>query len=168
MKNLNLDIGFKGNVSVSAQAIPLQEGYLKLGGIVDPEATSALSFGRVVSAESAKPDVFKAGKASGNVVRGISIWDDSIAANAPAHPDSYLQGLPCAVLAHGFAFVNGWTKEATGAIDPVIGAVVIFNTTSGAIEFLESGSSAPSGYEILEGASVKDVDEDNGALVYLG
>ncbi|MGP1459894.1 MAG: hypothetical protein ACTTKL_11425 [Treponema sp.] len=32
-KNMDLGIGFKGSAKINAQAIPMQEGYLKLGGI---------------------------------------------------------------------------------------------------------------------------------------
>ena len=31
---MNLTIGFKGNLKLNAQSVPLAEGYLKLGGIV--------------------------------------------------------------------------------------------------------------------------------------
>lgn len=164
--NLTLDIGFKGQLSLNAQAVPLQEGYLKLGGITDPDG-SDLPFGVVVSADPLTPDIFEAGAASGNVVRGVSVFDDAIAQNAPAHPNKYLAGLPCAAINHGFFYLGSWTKTATGAIDPVIGCKVIYNTTSGVIEFLASSGSAPSGWAVLANADVRNVDADNGALVYL-
>lgn len=165
--NLNLTLGFKGQLKLNAQAVPMQEGYLKLGGIVDATETAGLKFGLVASCDPDTPDAIVKGCASGNVVRGIVVFDDAIAQNAPAHPDKYLCGLPCAVLNHGFMWLNGWTKKATGAIDPVIGCKVIYNTTSGVVEFLAASDSAPEGWAELNGASVRDVDADNGALVYL-
>ena len=49
--NLSLAIGFKGQLALNAQAVPMQEGYLKLGGIVDDtNQANGLSFGVVVSA----------------------------------------------------------------------------------------------------------------------
>lgn len=164
--NLSLDIKFKGQLELKAQAVPMQEGYLKLGGITDP-AGNDLDFGVVVSADPTTPDMFEAGCASGNVVRGVSVFDDSIAQNAPAHPTKYLAGLPCACINHGFFYLAGWTKNATGAIDPKIGCKVIYNTTSGVIEFLESSGSAPDGWAVLENADVRNVTTDNGALIYL-
>lgn len=165
--NLTLSIGIKGQVKPNAQVIPLQEGYLKLGGVVDASQTNGLVFGVVASAAAATPDVFTAGTASGKLVRGVCVFDDAIAQNAPAHPNSYLAGFQCSVLNHGFMWLGSWTKTATGAADPVIGSVVIFNNTTGNIEFMAAGSSAPEGFTILDGASVRSVDPDNGALIYL-
>lgn len=165
--NLDLKIGFKGQIELNAQAVPLQEGYLKLGGIVDPDSTSALSFGVVVSSDPDDAGIISAGKTSGNIVRGVSVFDDAIAQNSPAHPSSYLQGMPCAVLNHGFMYLKSYTKTSTGAIDPVIGCKVIYNTTTGAIEFIESTGTVADGYAELSNAEVRDVDTDNGALLYL-
>jgi hypothetical protein len=164
--NLNLDIGFKGQLKLKAQAVPMMEGYLKLGGVTDPDGAD-LEFGVVVSADPTTPNLFEAGAASGNVVRGVSVFDDAIAQNAPAHPNKYLAGLPCAAITHGFFYIAGWTKNATAAIDPVIGCKVIYNTTTGVIEFLASTGSAPSGWAELTNADVRDVTSDNGALIYL-
>lgn len=165
--NLSLTLGFKGQLSLNAQAVPLQEGYLKLGGIVDTSETNGLAFGVVVSADPDTPDSFEKGCASGNVVRGVCVFDDAIAQNAPAHPNKYLCGLPCAAINHGFLWLASWTKTATNAIDPAIGCKVIYNTTSGVIEFLAASGSAPDGWADLANAQVRDVDADNGALIYL-
>ena len=165
--NLSLSFGFKGQLSLNAQAVPLQEGYLKLGGFVSTNETNGLKFGVVVSADPTTPDLFVAGIPSGNAIRGVCVFDDSIAQNAPAHPDKYLAGMPCAALNHGFMWLGSWTKTATGAIDPTLSCMVICNNTTGAIEFIPTGSDVPSGYTELENASVRSVDPDNGALIYL-
>ena len=165
--NLSLTVGFKGQAAINGQAVPLQEGYLKIGGIVDVTETGGLSFGVVASADPDTPDSFTKGCASGNVVRGVCVFDDSIAQNAPAHPDRYLAAMPCAVLNHGFMWLASWTKTATGAIDPTIGCKAIYNTTSGVIEFLASDGTVPDGWALLDSASVRSVDTDNGALIYL-
>ncbi len=162
-KNMELDIGFKGCAGIGAQAVPMQEGYLKLGGI----AGSNLNFGVVVSAHPDTPDTFTAGCPSGNIVRGVCVFDDAIAQNAPAHPDMYLKALPCAALNHGFAWLSGWTKTAAGAIEPAIGCKAIFKNDTGALEFIADSASAPSGWSDLTGASVRAVAPDNGALLYL-
>lgn len=174
--NLDLSIGFKGQLKLNAQVVPLQEGYLKLGGLVSTSQTGGLKFGVVASVDPDEPDVYTAGATSGNVVRGISVFDDSIAQNAPGHPNSYLAGMPCAVLNHGFCYIGGWTKTASTtsestttvvAIDPALGCKVIFNNTTGAIEFLAASGSAPTGWTVLTNAEVRDVDPDNGALIYI-
>ncbi len=162
--NMDLSIGFKGSAKINAQAIPMQEGYLKLGGI----AGETLPFGSVVSAHPDTPDEFKKGCPSGNVVRGVTVFDDAIAQNAPAHSDKYLEGLPCAAINHGFLWLSGWTKTAPGAIEPVIGCKVIFKDDTGAVEFVAGATAVPAGWTELKNASVRGVDVDNGALVFLG
>ena len=166
-KNMDLTIGFKGQAKINAQAVPLQEGYLKLGGVVSTALTAGLKFGVVVSAPTNDLNNFKAGQTGTDVVRGIAVFDDAIAQNAPAHPDRYLAGMPCAALNHGFMYLGSWGKTSTGAIDPVIGCKVIFKNATGEIEFLAASGSAASGWTVLDGASVRDVDADNGALIYL-
>lgn len=175
-KNMDLTIGFKGQVSLNAQAVPLQEGYLKLGGIVSTSLTAGLVFGRVVSAPTNDMNVFKAGQTGTDVVRGIAVFDDSVAQNAPAHPDRYLAGMPCAAINHGFMWLGNWTKTATkvagegtaaAAIDPVIGCKVIYKKATGEIEFCAAADTPVSDWAVLDGASVRDVDPDNGALIYL-
>lgn len=166
-KNLALDIGLKGQLALNAQAVPLQEGYLKLGGIVDATETNGLKFGLVVSADADAPDSFVKGQSGSNVVRGVCVFDDAIAQNAPAHPDKYLCGMPCAVLNHGFMWLSEWDTAESTEITPVIGCKVIFNTTSGVIGFIASGASVPDGYAELSDADVRSVDADNGALIYL-
>lgn len=161
-KNLNLTIGFKGQVKLNAEAVPLQEGYLKLGGIAD----DILKFGIVASADADATSTFGAG-AGFDFVRGIVVFDDAIAQNAPAHPDCYLAGMPCAVLNHGFCYIGTWGKTATGAIDPTFGCKVIFKDATGEIEFIDAETSVPSSWTELTNAEVRDIDADKGALIYL-
>ena len=93
--NLSLGIGFKGQLNLNAQAVPMQEGYLKLGGIVDAtNQANGLPFGVVVSAPADDPTAIVAGAGSGNTIRGISVFDDAIAQNALGHPGKYLAGMP--------------------------------------------------------------------------
>ena len=166
-KNLSLDIGFKGQLKLNAQAVPLQEGYLKLGGIVDTTETNGLTFGVVVSADADTPDSFTKGKTGTNIVRGVCVFDDAIALNLPAHPDKYLCGMPCAVLNHGFMWLADWDTSDSSEITPAIGCKVVYNTTSGVIGFIASDAAVPDGYAELSDADVRSVDADNGALIYL-
>jgi len=160
--NLSLQLGFKGQLALNAQAVPMQEGYLKLGGIVDAtNQSSGLTFGVVVSAPADDPSAIVAGAGSGNVIRGISVFDDAIAQNSPAHPNKYLAGMPCAFIAKGLVKVQSWE---TGK-DPVIGYKVQFADATGAIGFVSS--SADGSHTLLAGATVVEVTDD-GAYVWLG
>ena len=160
--NLSLSIGFKGQLALNAQAVPMQEGYLKLGGIVDAtNQANGLPFGVVVSAPADDPTAIVAGAGSGNVVRGISVFDDAIAQNALGHPGKYLAGMPCAFIAKGLVKMQSWE---TGK-DPVIGYKVQFADATGAIGFV--ASSADASHTLLAGATVVEVTDD-GAYVWLG
>lgn len=160
--NLSLSIGFKGQLALNAQAEPMQEGYLKLGGIVDAtNQANGLAFGVVVSAPADDPTAIVAGAGSGNVIRGISVFDDAIAQNALGHPGKYLAGMPCAFIAKGLVKMQSWE---TGK-DPVIGYKVQFADATGAIGFV--ASSADASHTLLAGATVVEVTDD-GAYVWLG
>ena len=160
-KNLSLSIGFKGQLKLNAQAVPMQEGYLKLGGIVDATQTNGLSFGVVCSADASTPGQIVAGKGSGNVIRGIVVFDDAIAQNAIAHPGKYLTGMPCAFINKGLLKVQSWE---TGK-DPVIGYKVQYKDDDGTIGFVSS--SADASHTLLDGAKVVEVTDD-GAYIWLG
>ena len=160
--NLSLSIGFKGQLALNAQAVPMQEGYLKLGGIVDAtNQANGLPFGVVVSAPADDPTAIVAGAGSGNTIRGISVFDDAIAQNALGHPGKYLAGMPCAFIAKGLVKMQSWE---TGK-DPVIGYKVQFADATGAIGFV--ASSADASHTLLDGAKVVEVTDD-GAYVWLG
>lgn len=160
--NLSLNIGFKGQLKLNAQAVPMMEGYLKLGGIVDAtNQSTGLSFGVVCSAPADDPTAIVAGAGSGNVIRGIVAFDDAIAQNAIAHPGKYLAGMPCSFIAKGLVKVQSWE---TGK-DPVIGYKVQFKDADGVIGFVSS--SADASHTLLAGASVVEVTDD-GVYVWLG
>lgn len=160
--NLSLAIGFKGQLALNAQAVPMQEGYLKLGGIVDAtNQANGLPFGVVVSAPADDPTAIVAGAGSGNTIRGISVFDDAIAQNALGHPGKYLAGMPCAFIAKGLVKMQSWE---TGK-DPVIGYKVQYADATGVIGFV--ASSADASHTLLAGATVVEVTDD-GAYVWLG
>lgn len=160
--NLSLAIGFKGQLALNAQAVPMQEGYLKLGGIVDAtNQANGLPFGVVVSAPADDPTAIVAGAGSGNIIRGISVFDDAIAQNAPAHPNKYLAGMPCAFIAKGLVKIMSWE---TGK-GPVLGYKVQYKDDDGTIGFVSS--SADASHTLLDGAKVVEVTDD-GAYVWLG
>lgn len=162
VNNLVLNIGFKGQLTLNGEVVPLQEGYLELGGFVDTDASDGLKFGVVASSAAGAEHVFSPGKGAGNTVRGICVFDNAVAQNAPTHPDRYLAGLPCAVLTHGFVWIGTWAKDSSA---PALDSKVGFNSTTGEVGFYTG--TAPVGYEELANAQVRDIDPDKGALVYL-
>ena len=160
--NLSLSVGFKGQLKLTAQAVPLQEGYLKLGGIVDAtNQSTGLPFGVVCSASSDNPTQIVAGNSGANITRGIVVFDDAIAQNAIAHPGKYLAGMPCAFINKGLVKITDWEDS----LDPVIGYKVEFNNSTGAIGFVSS--SAGASHTVLAGATVLEITDD-GAYVWLG
>lgn len=145
--NMKLDIGFKGQLKLNAQVVPMQEGYLKLGGI----AGANIPFGVAVTSEDDNSKIFNVGGAG--TFRGIAVFDDAISQNAPAHPNEYLKGFPCAVLSHGFF----WLEKYEGEVS--LSSKVYFNEEKGVINF-------SAGTEITN-ASIRDIDEEKGVLIYL-
>ena len=103
----------------------------------------------------------------GTIPRGIVVYRPDIAMNDNAKPDYILQGAPLAVAYFGTLWLATWTKTAAGAIDPVVGCVVIAKEDTGIIEFLASGA-APGGWYKLANCSVKSVSADtNGVLLFV-
>jgi len=103
----------------------------------------------------------------GTIARGIVIYRPDIAMNDVAKPDYILQGAPLTIAYFGTIWLATWTKTAAGAIDPVVGCVVIAKEDTGIIEFLASGS-APGGWTKMTNCSVKSVSADtNGVLLFV-
>ena len=124
----------------------------------------------------------------GSTVRGITLYDASVAENDPAKPNYIIQGAPITLMYQGQIWVKSWigastwtggttglvtTQDSsgvtlTGALaTPVLGAVVVASNVTGEIGFLASGTSAPSGYSIIS-AVVKSVSLDtNGVMLYI-
>ena len=160
--NLSLQLGFKGQLQLNAEAVPMQEGYVKLGGIVDATNQSAgLPFGVVCSAPADDPHQIVAGNSGSNVTRGIVAFDDAIAQNAIAHPGKYLAGMPCSFIVKGLVKVMSWE---TGK-DPQLGYKVQFANSDGKIGFVSS--SADASHTLLAGATVVEVTDDC-AYILLG
>lgn len=102
----------------------------------------------------------------GSVARGIVVYRPDIAMIDLSKPNYILQGTPLSIAYFGPIWLGSWTKTAAGAIDPVLGAVVIAKNDTGIIEFLASGTSAPTGWTALANTKVKSVSTDtNGVLL---
>jgi len=124
----------------------------------------------------------------GSTVRGMTMYDASVAENDPAKPNYIIQGAPITLMYQGQIWLKTWigattwtggttglvtTQDAsgvtlTGALaNPVLGAVVVASNVTGEVGFLASGSSAPTGYSIIS-ATIKSVSTDtNGVMLFL-
>ena len=104
----------------------------------------------------------------GTQPRGIVIYRPDIAMIDTSKPGYVLQGAPITVVYAGNIWLGSWTKTATSAIDPVLGADVIAKNDTGVIEFRASGTGAPAGWLALTGCSVKSVDAStSGVMLYV-
>ena len=124
----------------------------------------------------------------GSTIRGVTMYDASVAENDPAKSNYIIQGAPITLMYQGQMWFKTWigastwqggttglvtTQDAsgvtlTGALaNPTLGAVVVASNVTGEIGFLASGSSAPTGYSIIS-AAIKSVSTDtNGIMLFL-
>lgn len=132
-----------------------------IGGILSTAntTTSGAGFGAVVSRLPAAANEFYYGAVTSGFICGIVQFDAGIAQNDPAHPNYPLLGQPVTVGVDGPYHYNGWNKSAPSAIDPVPGCVVIFNQTTGEIQFMANGASPSNPWSVLTGAYVSNQDE---------
>jgi hypothetical protein len=121
----------------------------------------------------------------GSTVRGITMYDASVAENDPAKPNYIIQGAPITLMYQGQMWFKTWigastwqggttglvtTQDSSGVTltnalaTPVLGAVVVASNVTGEIGFLASGSSAPTGYSIIS-ATIKSVSTDTGGVM---
>jgi hypothetical protein len=159
-------VSYRGKAPINGYPAGPKEMRLTVGGIFDSSKTENIGneayFGRVVSADAAAPHNFYIG-AGGDVHTGIVLFDEAIAQNQPAGSDHYIADTPMTVLRKGPVAYSSWRKTATSAIDPVIGCEVIYNDTTGEVQFLASGS-APSGWTIAP-AAVLDVSDSGDSVI---
>lgn len=167
--NLALSMGYKG--SGKAQALPIYEdqGAFTLGGVPSSDDTQTPKFGVVVSRNPAAtaPGKFYCGIPTDYIKSGIIMYSGAIAMLDPAKPDSFLGNQPMTVMNFGNMWFATWTKTAPGAIDPTIGCVVICNNTTGVIEFIPQGSTAPTGWTVIPADVKSRNDTTSGAMLFV-
>ncbi len=119
--------------------------------------------------------------------RGVLLFDASISQNDPAKPNYTIQGTPLTFAYKGPVWIQsfiGSTNNVAGSnalagkdlsgvaltgyqSTPLLNSVVVASNVTGEIGFLATGSSAPSGYSIIN-ATVKSVSLDtSGVLLFL-
>jgi hypothetical protein len=152
-------VAYRGQTPVNGMPVGPKDGYKILGGFLDPNdvnnaGISTLTFGYAVSALPATPAQFVVGQPTGYIFRGVAKFDESIAYNQPFLPGGYIIGTDATLISSGWFRISSYNKTATGAIDPVLGSLVIVDITTGEIQFVAAGTaSAPTGWEFLKTVS---------------
>jgi hypothetical protein len=169
--NMNFsDIQFKGATAQNGVPIFNHDGApITTGGYISSLETQTAYFGRVVSAEDATPRTWLMGIGGTRKVVGILQNDYATNENSPFKAGYLLAGLPATAIFFGPCWMESWTHAGTGThTTPLRGDVVIYNNTTGAIEFLPVLTAVPSGYSVLD-ASVIEYDVDtNKVMLFMG
>lgn len=145
-------VAYRGQFPINGMPVGPKDSYNTIGGFLDPNDTNnsavqSLTFGYVVSALPATPSQFVVGQPSGYILRGVAKFDESIAYNQPFLPTGYIIGTDATLIARGWFRISSYNKTAVGAIDPVLGSLVIVDTTTGEIQFVAAGTAtAPTGW----------------------
>ena len=147
---------FKGTTYQNGIPVKNQEGYWTIGGFIDPTNTQPAYFGVALSYLAANPNSFFVGFPTGaEIFAGIHKWDGKVAENSPFKPNYQMAGLPATAIAFGLCQNQSYTT--TIGTTPVRSSIAIANNSTGAIEFLNAGSSIPTGWTQIA-TSVYDVD----------
>lgn len=169
-KNMSFNpVNFKGTGAVDGLPVFVHQFPLTKGGYIDLGAESgSAKFGRIVCVEATEKDTFKVGKTADGTIVGMLIADPAIMKNDPTMNDYYFAGRPATVCTLGLVQIASWDKAVTGAVTPALGTVVVMNDKTGQVGFLAAGTAAaPTGYTLLPGVKVYDVDGPNGVTLFV-
>lgn len=165
--NASLAIGFKGAAKLNGVPMFAHQLPLTVGGVIDNAEIKDPKFGVLVSSLPDDMDNFLVGIPATAIPRGVLLFDAAISENDPGKPSSYFPGNPATAAFFGPVQYADWTKVAAGAIDPVVGCIVIANNTSGVIEFLPAGTDPiPAGYTALNAEVIRVDSRANGVTIF--
>jgi hypothetical protein len=158
---------FYGASTIKGQPWYVTDGVWKLPGTV-VDAVYTAYFGRVVSSDEATYNQFLMGSQGAKVV-GVLINEAGVNQNDPFKNNYRLQYEPATAVAKGGVWIKGFTSASAGALaTPLRTSVIIYSTTTGAIEFIGPTTAVPSGFAVLSG-HVMEVDlSGNGVLIWVG
>ncbi len=174
--NMSLAPEFFG--SVVANGVPaVMEGSNRLlqtkGGIISAGASQSTSgsavFGAIMSilasGTAADDAAFYVGYPSGSgfMIIGALLNEQGVMENDPAKPNFLFNEEPATVVVKGRLRYSSYGSSASGAIAPIPGCRVVFQDTTGILNFLPAGTSVPAGYHQLQ-AAVIGVDEFTGII----
>lgn len=152
-------LSLKGQAHINGLPTFIKQLPITTGGIAGED----IPFGRVVSVKQSDPYHFLLGHPSGSIVRGIAIFEPSVAVADPGKPDYEFVGRPMTVMTLGFVDV----LDFAGANAPALGGQLCFRTSDGMLGFIAPGASptVPAGFESI-GGSVYEVLDPNGAKCF--
>lgn len=155
-------VSLKGNARINAVPVFVDKLPLTLGGIAGED----VKFGRVVSIEPVGGRrMFKMGiPSTTSVVKGIAMYDPSIARTDPAMQDFYFAGRPMTVTTFGILDILEYDLSQSA---PFEGATVWARNADGVLAFNDGTDISASGYTQLN-ATVYETLDPNGAKVFFG
>ena len=174
--NMSLAVEFFGSQAVNG--VPaVMEGSTRLlqtkGGIISAGASQSVSgsavFGAIMSilasGTGSDDSAFYVGypTGSGFMIMGPLLNEQGVRENDPAKPNYLFNEQPATVVVKGRLRYASYGSSAAGAIAPIPGCRVIAQDTTGIINFLPAGTSAPAGYHQIQ-AVVVNVEEFTGII----
>ena len=152
-------VSLKGNAAISGVPTFVDKLPLTMGGIAGEE----VQMGRVVSINPTSRREFVQGVPSGNIVKGVAMYNPVISRADPAMNSVYFAGRPITVQTMGLIDILEYdTTQGT----PAEGSTVWANTTTGLFAFNDGTDISASGYVQLN-AIVYETLDPNGAKIWL-
>lgn len=152
-------VSFKGNAKVNAVPVFVDKLPLTIGGIAGED----VKFGRVVSIDPTdNRRKFVMGCPSGNIIKGIAMFNPTIGRADPAMGDFYFEGRPMTATTLGILEIKEYDLNQG---DPMEGSTVWCNNTTGELAFNDGTDISASGYTKLNAFIYESLDP-NGAKVF--
>lgn len=154
-------VSLKGNARIHGVPMFVDKLPMTIGGI----AGDNIFMGRVVSVDPSDRRKFVMGIPSGNIVKGVSMFDPSILVSDPGQQidgqSYYFAGRPMTATTLGCLDILEWDMTQSA---PFEGATVMCRNDNGMIAFTDAAT-APAGYTKLN-AFVYETLDPNGAKVF--
>jgi len=149
---------FKGTANINGVPMFVTKLPLTIGGLAGED----IPFGRVVSIDPTDRRHFVLGIPTGNVVKGVSMFDPSISRADPGMNNKYFAGRPCTATTLGILDINEYDISKN---PPVEGSAVWCRNNDGVLAFNDGTDISASGYTRLN-AYVYESYDPNGAKVF--
>ena len=152
-------VSLKGNAQINGVPTFIKQLPLTIGGIAGED----VPMGVVVSIDPADRRKFVKGIPSGNVIKGIAMYNPVIGRADPGMNDFYFAGRPMTVQTMGLIDISVYD---TAQDAPMEGSTVWANNTSGLLAFNDGTDISASGYTKLN-AFVYETLDPNGAKLWI-
>lgn len=152
-------VSLKGNAQINGVPTFIKQLPLTIGGIAGED----VPMGVVVSVNPADRRKFVKGIPSGNVVKGIAMYNPVISRADPGMNEYYFAGRPMTAQTMGLIDISVYD---TAQEAPMEGSTVWANNTSGLLAFNDGTDISSSGYTKLN-AFVYETLDPNGAKIWI-